>query len=109
MYEVTFERAAVGIAHVGPQGQWLRFNQKLCEIVGYSAEELRSKRIQEITHPDDWEIDLIYLTQLLRGQRSHYSMEKRLIHSSGRPIWVKLAVSLVTKPSGEPDYSIATI
>ena len=108
-FEVTFERAAVGIAHVGLQGQWLRINQRLCDIVGYSVEELKNKRIQEITHPDDWEIDFIYIMQLLRGQRSHYSMEKRFIHKSGQPVWVKLSVVLVTKPSGGPDYSIATI
>ena len=108
-FEVTFERAAVGIAHVGLQGQWLRINQRLCEIVGYSEEELKSKRIQEVTHPDDWEVDYVYLMQLLTGKRSRYSLEKRLIHKSGSPVWVDLSVSLVTQPSGEPDYCIATI
>ncbi|MGB7085854.1 MAG: PAS domain S-box protein, partial [Phormidesmis sp.] len=60
-FRATFEQAAVGIALVGLQGQWLRVNQKLCDIIGYTSAELAQKTFQEITHPDDLEIDLAYV------------------------------------------------
>ena len=50
-FRVTFEQAAVGVAHVSVDGQWLRVNQKLCEIVGYTEAELLSTTFQDITHP----------------------------------------------------------
>ena len=49
----TFENAAVGIAHVDAQGNILRVNQTLYEIVGYPNAELVGKTIPEVTHPDD--------------------------------------------------------
>ncbi len=58
-FRVTFEQAAVGIAHVSPDGHFLRLNQKFCDIVGYSRDEMRNLTFQEITHPDDLESDLL--------------------------------------------------
>ena len=105
----TFEQAAVGIAHAAPDGSWLRVNQRLCDIVGYTREELLQKTFQDITHPDDLDADLGYTRQLLSGERSTYSMEKRYLNREGSVVWVDLTVSLVREPSGEPDYFIAVI
>ncbi|MEC4818782.1 MAG: PAS domain S-box protein, partial [Scytonema sp. PMC 1069.18] len=93
-FRATFEQAAVGIAHVGLDGRWLRVNQKLCEIVGYSPEELIKLKFQDITHPDDLETDLNYIRQLLTGEIEHFSLEKRYIHKSGSIVWINLTVSL---------------
>jgi PAS domain-containing protein len=57
-FRLTFEQAAVGIAHVGLDGQWLRVNQKLCDIVGYTREELSRRTFQDITYPEDLDVDL---------------------------------------------------
>jgi PAS domain S-box-containing protein len=94
-FRATFEQAAVGIAHVSLEGHWLRVNQKLCEIVGYSADELLQWTFQDITHPDDLEMDLNYVQQLLRDEIQTYTMEKRYIHQQGHAIWIELTVSLV--------------
>ncbi len=59
-FKATFEQAAVGIAHVRPDGKWLMVNQRLCDIVGYTKEELYKLTFQDITHPDDLETDLEY-------------------------------------------------
>ena len=56
-FRATFENAAVGIAHVAPDGRWLEVNQRFCDIVGYSREELMTKTFGDITHPDDLEAD----------------------------------------------------
>ena len=75
LYRSTFELAAVGVAHVSPEGQWLRVNNKLCEIVGYNAQELLSLTFQDITHPDDLAADLDQTEKVRNGTLHKYSME----------------------------------
>ena len=65
----TFEQAAVGIAHVAPDGRWLMVNDRLCAIVGYGREELLGLTFQDVTHPEDLEADLAQVRALLRRQR----------------------------------------
>ncbi|PSB20418.1 PAS domain S-box protein [Phormidesmis priestleyi ULC007] len=108
-FETTFELAGVGIAHVSPTGQWLRVNQKLCEIVGYSHEELVQKTFQEITYLEDLDSDLECMHQLLAGEIPNYSLEKRYIRKDGSLVWINLTASLVHKPNGDPKYFIAVV
>ncbi len=108
-FRATFEQAAVGIAHVGLDGSWLCVNQKLCDIVGFTREELLTKRFQDITHEDDLERDLENVQLLLAAKISTYSMEKRYVRKSGAAVWINLTVALVPKESGEPDYFISVI
>lgn len=105
----TFNQAAVGIAHVAKNGQWLRVNQKLCDIIGYTSEELIEKSFQDITHPEDLDADIGYVRQVLASEIQTYSMEKRYIHKNGSLVWINLTVSLVRKEDGEPDYFISVI
>ncbi|HZF59393.1 MAG TPA: PAS domain S-box protein [Rubrobacter sp.] len=108
-FRATFEQAAVGVAHVGTDGRWLRVNDKLCEITGYSREELSGMTFQDITHPDDLGADLDQLRRLLAGEIETYSMEKRYFSKDGSVVWINLTVSLVRGASGEPAYLIAVI
>lgn len=108
-FEATFEQAAVGIALVSPDGHWLRVNRKLCEILGYSPNELIDKTFQDITHPDDLGADLAFMRQMLIQEIETYSLEKRYIRKDGRTIWINLTVSLVWKPDTTPDYFISVI
>lgn len=105
----TFENAAVGIAHVGLDGTWLRVNQRFCDIVGYSDDELVRSRFQDITHPDDLQGDLDRFNLLLRGGIPFYSAEKRYIHKDGRAVWVNLTTALQRDEAGQPLYCIAII
>ena len=108
-FEGTFEQAAVGLSHVDFQGRFLRVNSRLCEITGYSREELLDGRIRDVTHPDDVANDTRLLDELKRGVRKSYTVEKRDLHKSGGFIWVKVTVSLVRDSTGEPKYAIAVI
>ena len=92
-----------------PEGRWLRVNPALCEIVGYSEDELLHMTFQEITHPDDLVNDLRHLEGLLASQIDAYQMEKRYIHKRGHLIWVHLSVSLVRGPDGRPLYQVGLI
>jgi PAS domain S-box-containing protein len=108
-FRATFEQAAVGVAHVSLEGRWLRVNQKLLEIVGYSGEELLRMTFQDITHRDDLETDLEQVRRLLAGEIGTYSLEKRYIKKDGSIVWINLTVSLVRDPNGAPEYFIGVI
>ena len=108
-FRATFEQAAVGIAHVGFGGEWLRVNQKLCDIVGYAREELLERTFQDITHPDDLQNDLDRFVPLMTGEISTYSMEKRYLHKDGSTVWINLTVSAAYGGTGKPGYCISVI
>src|SRR3712207_4826773 len=108
-FRATFEQAAVGISHNSLDGRWLRVNQRLCDIVGYSREELLEKTFQDITHPEDLDADLEKVHQLLAGEIGTASMEKRYFKKDGSIVWINLTISLVREPSGEAKYFIAVI
>lgn len=108
-FQATFEQAAVGMAIVSPEGRWLRVNNKLCEIVGYSHDELIALSFQDITHADDLNVDLDYVRKALAGEITTYSMEKRYLCKDSSVVWVNLTASLVRKPDQSPDYFITII
>ncbi len=108
-FRATFEQAAVGLALVALDGHWLRVNEKVCAIVGYSREELLPLTFQDITHPDDLQSDLAQVHRLLAGEIETYSMEKRYFRKDGAIVWINLTASLVRQPSGEPKCFIAVI
>ena len=108
-FRTTFENAAVGIAHVDPNGRWLLVNKRYCEIVGYTAEELAGKTFHDITHPDDIAVDLAQRQRVLSGAISNFSMEKRYIRKEGSPIWVNLTVGSARKADGSLEYFISVV
>ncbi|MET3125352.1 PAS domain S-box-containing protein [Arcicella rosea] len=105
----NFENAAIGMALLDIDGKWLKINQTLCQIIGYSEEELYQLTFQEITHPDDLKADLDLVQELIDGKRSHYQMEKRYIHKKGHIVQIILAASLVRNQSNQPLYFISQI
>jgi PAS domain S-box-containing protein len=108
-FRATFEQAAVGMAHTALDGRWLRVNHKLCDILGYTREELLEKTFEEITYPDDLEPTLGYRRQLLAGEIGSFSMEKRYVRKDGSIVWGNLTASSGREPSGEPGYVIHVI
>ncbi|HRD65626.1 MAG TPA: PAS domain S-box protein [Candidatus Competibacter sp.] len=108
-FRATFEQAAVGMAHVAPDGHWMLVNDRLCAIIGYSRQELLQKTFQDITHPDDLEKDRWLTEQMLTGQIRTYSMEKRYLHKDGGIVWVNLTISLLRNAEEQLEYFIVVI
>ena len=108
-FSCAFHDAAIGMALVGIDGQWLQVNAALCALVGYTKEELLATTFQAITHPNDLDADLAFVRQMLDGEVRTYQMEKRYFHKQGHVVWILLSVSLVRDPSGQPLYFIAQI
>lgn len=108
-FSTAFEYAPIGIGLVSPLGRWLKVNRVLCDLLGYTKEELLQRTFQDITHPDDLQMDLRYVGQVLAGEIQSYRMEKRYFHKSGRLIWVALSVSLVRDKNGQPLHFVSQI
>jgi PAS domain S-box-containing protein len=105
----TFEQAAVGVAHTDPNGQLLRINEKLCEMLGYSQEELIELTFMEITHPDDLETSLKLVQQLSAGEISSFSTEKRYIRKDGSVFWANVTSSVARDIWGKPKHLITMV
>ena len=105
----AFDGAAIGMAMVAPDGRWLRVNDALTRLLGFSRDELLDLTFQDLTHPDDLERDLEAVRDVLAGQISWYHMEKRYIRKDGTHLWGQLAVSLVRGSDGEPAYFVSQI
>ncbi|HLO48720.1 MAG TPA: PAS domain S-box protein [Kamptonema sp.] len=108
-FRAIFEQAAVGITNINPQGEFIRVNQRFCQIVGYNESELMQMTFRQITHPDDLLANEYYREACLTNQTQSYSLEKRYIRKDGSPVWVNLTVSIVRDSMLHPKYTIAII
>ncbi|MEN6485203.1 MAG: PAS domain S-box protein, partial [Syntrophobacteraceae bacterium] len=108
--KAMFEMASIGVAQADPMtGQWLHVNQKLCEITGYSAEEMLQLRVPEITHPDDREKDWEAFQDVVAGRLKSYRIEKRYIRKDGVIIWVNVNMTVIRDSMGTPTRTMAAI
>ncbi|TRO63278.1 PAS domain S-box protein [Christiangramia sabulilitoris] len=105
----SFEHAAIGMAVLNAEGKWLQMNNRVCEIVGYSADELKKLTFHDITHPEDLNLDLTLLNELVEGKREYYHMDKRYYHKQGHIVYINLAVSLVRDEKKNPLFFVSQI
>jgi PAS domain S-box-containing protein len=108
-FKETFDFAAVGIAHVSSDGNFISINESLSKILGYSQEEIIGMNFRDITHPDDLEADVSLVNSTLNSTISTFSMEKRYIHKNGHTVWAHLTVSLLRDENNKPRYFISII
>jgi PAS domain S-box-containing protein len=108
-FSSAFEHATTGMALISLDGRWMKVNQAICDALGYTEEELTSKTFQDITHPDDLEIDLANVRKVITGEITHYKMEKRYFHKDGHIVWALLGVSLLRDKQDNPLYFISQI
>ena len=103
-FHSTFENTAVGMAHVAENGRWLRVNQKLCDLVGYSRSELQSLRFQDITYPSDLAAALAQASKVASGELDRYAMDKRYVRKDGSVVPMRLNVDAVRDGDGNLRY-----
>ncbi len=108
-FRSSFDSAPIGMALVGPDGQWLRVNRQICHIVGYPEQNLLRLTFQDITHPDDLDADLELMHEVLEGRRDTYQMEKRYFHRDGHVVPVLLSVSAVRDTQGQILHFVSQI
>ena len=106
---VLFDHAPVGIEVMALSGDLVRVNPRFCRITGYTADELLSRRVQDITHPDDLDADLANLQRLRSGEIDSFSIEKRDLRKDGGVIWVEANRILVRDKDGSPLLLVGTL
>jgi PAS domain S-box-containing protein len=107
-FKYVFDNSVVGKTITLTTGQ-MQPNKALCEMLGYSLEELKAKKWQDITHPDDVEVNQKSIGSLLLGQENSVQFSKRYIHKDGSVIWADVSTSLRRDKAGKPLYFMATI
>src|SRR5215213_1325564 len=108
-FRSIFDHAPIGVAMVSLEGRYLQVNRSLCEILGYTEEELRALTWQEITHPDDLATSSAYARRIVEAEFPKYHLDKRFLHADGHTVWASLSVSLVRDAEDEPLYFICQI
>ncbi|MBQ0733329.1 PAS domain S-box protein [Aquimarina celericrescens] len=108
-FRANFENAATGMAILDLSGQWLEVNNTLCKMVGYTPDELKTLTFQDITHPDDLEVHLGYVDDLVSNKISFCHIEKRYLHKNGDIVHAQLSVSIVRDENDNPLYFVAQI
>jgi PAS domain S-box-containing protein len=109
LFSGAFEHAPNGMALAMPDGRWFKVNRALCELVGYSEEEMLDKSFQSITHEEDRIADSEFVRRIIAGEGGVNEIEKRYIHRDGRILTVLLNVSVVTDGEGHARFFVAHI
>jgi PAS domain S-box-containing protein len=104
-----FDNSPVGIALVAPEGQIKEGNAALLQTLGYSADELVSKKIRDITHPDDFAQELTLIEEVLSGSRDTYTVEKRLLRKDGQEVWGRVSSAVVRNTDGSVRFAFGMV
>ncbi len=109
-FRVMFELASIGMAQNDPQtGRWLRVNRKLCDITGYSSDEMLAFCVSDITHPEDRERECSAFHRVLRGEAQEFRVEKRFIRKDGSVVWGNVNATVIRDAAGRPVLTMAAI
>jgi PAS domain S-box-containing protein len=110
LYRSTFDAAPVGIVHVGLDGKWLRVNQRLCDLLGYSQEELQSIAVQELLQSEEVAGEADSLRQMAAGTLDrHVVDEKRYRRRDGSFVWGRVNMSVHRDAEGQSQHFISVI
>ena len=101
--------ARIGLAFVGTDGDFLRVNPYLAELLGYTVRELEGRSFRELSHPDDVGADEQMIEAVLAGRLPWYTMTKRYLPKVGSPIWIRLHVSRVRSADGSIGFFLSQI
>ena len=107
-FRSSFDHAPIGMALVALDGRFLQVNRALCELVGYTEQELLGMSSRDIVHPDDLADALELRKRLAAGDIDTYQLEKRYVCKDGHVVWILLTGSLVHQ-RGLPSYIITHI
>jgi PAS domain S-box-containing protein len=104
-----FSQSVLGIGITHADGHFEEANEKLCTMLGYTAEEMRARSVADITHPDDVTKTQNQIRRLLDGSTGSYSLEKRYLHKNGRVVWANTTVTLLRHADGAASQFIGII
>ena len=108
-FKAAFESSAIGMGLLSLDGWILAVNDAVCEMSGYTKEELLQRNDSQNVYPPDAEIGMDLFAEMLEGKRGYYSVEKRYVRKNGDPFWTRLTLSMVRDVAGKPTYLVGMI
>jgi PAS domain S-box-containing protein len=108
-FMATFAQANIGIAMVALDGRIILANQRLCDILGYTPDEIVSRTSRDLSSAEDADLTWRNIQDLMEGRGTTFTQEKVNLRKDGTRVWVNLSVTLVRKQSGEPDYLVSVV
>ena len=105
----TFENAAVGIGHLDLRGRWLQANARLCQMLGYTLDEIKRTSIADCTDAHDQKAQRKHMDELLKGDAEHFAIETRLLTHDGQKTWANVTMSMQRTFAGAPLYYIVVL
>src|SRR5512138_847693 len=108
-FREAFHGATVAIALVDPGGSFVEWNDALEQMLGYSGEELRRLKFQDLLLPEDRPGSLEAFGAIVRGERDHNDMERRYVHKDGRIVHLRYRVGALRDGSGKLQRAIGII
>ena len=109
LFRTSFESATVGVCLVATDGRFFNVNRTLCDMLGYSKDELLQLTFNDVTHEEDKEVGRTFLTDALSGGPKNMQMEKRYLHKDGRVVWAFLSTALVDQSREHGGYLISYV
>jgi diguanylate cyclase (GGDEF)-like protein/PAS domain S-box-containing protein len=108
-FRAVFAGAAIGMSIAGVDGHIMEVNQALCDMLGFSEEELTARRVDDFIHPDDapgvWE----QYGELIAGKRENLRLEKPYFHKDGHAVWTDVVISLIRDQADRPRFVVTMI
>ncbi|NLX65115.1 MAG: PAS domain S-box protein [Clostridiaceae bacterium] len=109
-FRAFFNQAGVGVVQISAEsGKFVLVNQRYCEIVGYSMEELKNMTYIDITHEDDIAVQVMLNEKIKKGEIEKYSHEKRYKHKNGNHVWADVTVTRLWESGEKPTYILAVV
>src|SRR5262245_6479194 len=108
-FRSLFDLSAIGMTQVSPEGRYLRVNRKLCQMLGYTEQEMLRLTLHEVTHPDDREASAALLSTSFTNGPDEFSIKKRYLRKDGSIIWVLIHWKVIRDAWGQPVHTVANI
>ena len=109
LYSNLVELAAIGISHVDLNGRFVHVNRRLCDMLGYTRDELLALSVQQVSHPEDQLATERDRLRLMAGEIDSFKAEKRYLRKDGSPIWVHLTVATRRGVDGRRLHDISIV
>lgn len=106
---LTFDHAPIGIAVIAPDGGVLQVNTAMCDLLGYSADELLAGGLERAVHPDEQDVHGRLLASWLLGDEPQYLIDRRFRHASGRWVVTQMSVAVIRDDKGAPVRLVAQV
>lgn len=108
-FRSAFNYAPIGIALVSSEGNWLKVNRSLSNILGYTEEEFLARNFQSMLFAQDLSDTLLKIHEVLAGKIPTCQMEQRYLHKTKKTVWALWSVSTTGEASSEPPNFIFQI